>query len=228
MKVELNTLYWNNGSYLVESHKQVMDHFGLSVNYHNLDKVHHGLWMDWLLENSSSDIVGIIENDCIPLNPEIIQYCIDYVSQSGTFIGMAQCANHIPPFNHIYAAPCFYFISTEFWKSIGKPSFLENSRSDVGEEISRICDENRITYKALYPTHFERPSDEGIWKLANYGYYGIGTVFDNSIYHLYQGRLAKNAELFKLRCEQVINGTFSTDGFISSTEHFNGKIFNGN
>lgn len=225
MKIDLNTLYWDNGTYLVESHKKVMDHFNLDVNYHNIDKLHHGLWMDNLLKETTSDIVGIIENDCIPLNREIIDYCIDYVKQSGTFIGMAQCANHIPPYNHIYAAPCFYFISKSFWDSIGQPSFLETPQSDVGEHICRICDQYKLTYKALYPTHFERPADEGIWKLANYGYYGIGTVFGNSVYHLYQGRMQKNADLFAKRCQEVIDGTFSTDGFISSTEFFNGKVF---
>ena len=184
-----------------------------------------GFGLNHILENSKSDVIGFIENDCIPLNREIVEYAINYVQQSGTFIGAAQVANHIPPFNHIYAAPCFYFISREFWNSLGKPSFTETARSDVGEEISRIADERKITYKAIYPTHFERAPEEGIWKLGNYGYYGIGTVFGNNIYHLYQGRYQKNIELFKLRCQEIIDGTFSTNGFNSSTDHYKGKVF---
>lgn len=225
MKCELNSLYWNNSSYLYENHKKVMSHFEIALNYYNLDKVLHGSWMNYVLENSKSDIVGFIESDCIPLNRKIIDDCIDYVKKSGTFIGMAQCANHIPPFNHIYAAPCFYFILRDFWKEIGKISFLETPRSDVGEEICRVCDERKITYKAVYPTYFEKPADEGVWKLANYGYYGIGTVFGDSIYHLYQGRLQKNAKLFKLRCKQVIKGEFDCKNFHSSVNFFEGKVF---
>jgi hypothetical protein len=225
MKFEINSLYWDNGKHLVKSHTQVMNHFDLPINYYNLNGVHHGLWMNYVLENSTSDIVGFIENDCVPLNREIVDYSIDYVSKSGTFIGCAQVANHIPPFDHIYAAPCFYFISREFWNDIGKPSFLETPRSDVAEEISRLADENKLTYKALYPTHFERSPEEGIWKLSNYGYYGIGTVFADSVYHLYQGRHQQNADLYKLRCEQIVNGTFSTESFNSSTEYYNGKVF---
>ena len=225
MKVELNSLYWDNGKYLYEHHKKVIDHFKIPLNYHNIDGLHHGLWMDSILENSTADVIGFIENDCIPLNREIIDYCIDYVSKSKTFIGMAQASNHIHPYNHIFAAPCFYFISREFWNWLGKPSFLETRNSDVGQEISRICDGHKINYKALYPTCFERPADEGVWKLGNYGYYGIGTVFGDSVYHLYQGRKEQNAELFKLRCQQVIDGTFNTNGFISSTEYFNGTVF---
>jgi hypothetical protein len=67
------------------------------------------------------------------------------------------------------------------------------------------------------PTYFEKPSSEGIWPLSNLCYYGIGTVFDNSIYHLYQSRMAENIEMFVKRCDQVIDGSFNTDKFTSAT-----------
>lgn len=225
MKIEINSLYWNNGEELCKLHKEVMNHFKIPVNYYNCDNCPHGAWINSILENSNSDIVGIIENDCIPIKKEIIDECINYVKNSGTFIGMAQCSNHIHPFNHIYAAPCFYFISKDFWINTGKISFSENNRSDVGEELCRYCDERKITYKAIYPTFFEKPADEGVWKLTNYGYYGIGTLFGDSIYHLYQGRKKQNIELFKKRCQQVIKGKFNKKGFLSSTEFYNGKVF---
>jgi hypothetical protein len=80
-----------------------------------------------------------------------------------------------------------------------------------------MAEDKSMKYRALMPTYFEKPSSEGIWPLSNLGYYGIGTVFDNSIYHLYQSRMAENIEMFVKRCDQVIDDTFNTDNFISAT-----------
>ena len=74
-----------------------------------------------------------------------------------------------------------------------------------------------MKYRALMPTYFEKPSSEGLWPLSNLGYYGIGTVFDNTIYHLYQSRMAENIEMFVKRCDEVINGRFTTTSFTPST-----------
>jgi hypothetical protein len=216
MKIDIHTLYWNNGEYLIKSQKKVMDHFQIPVIYHNLDDYPHGKWMDEVLENSTSDIVGFFDNDCVPLNRQIVDYAINYVATNKTFIGTAQVSNHIAPYSHIFAAPCFFFICREAWIQLGKPSFSENTRSDVAEEVSYRAEEHKLSYKALYPTHFERESTEGIWKLSNYGYFGIGTVFANSIYHLYQGRFKQNADLFAKRCQEIIDGTFTTNGMRNS------------
>ncbi len=53
--------------------------------------------------------------------------------------------------------------------------------------------------------------------LSNLGYYGIGTVFDNSIYHLYQSRMAENIELFVKRCDQVTEDNFTMETFTPAT-----------
>lgn len=217
MNVEINTLYWNNGAYLIESHKKVTEYLDLPVSYHNIDRANHGLWMDYILENSKSDIVGFLDNDCVPLNRKIIDDVINYIAISGTFIGIAQSSNHIYPYNHIFAGPGFFFTSRKCWNDLGKPSFVENPRSDVAEEVSHIAEENKVPYKAIYPTYFERKPIDGIWRLSNFGNFGIGTLFGDSIYHLYQGRYQQNADLFKLRCEDIVNGTFTTDNMIPST-----------
>lgn len=224
MKVEINTLYWDNGSYLIESHKKVTEFLNLPVNYHNLNGVRHGEWMDYVLENSDSDIVGFFDNDCVPLNRNIVVYAVNYVATTKSFIGAAQCTNHIPPYSHIFAAPCFFFICRDTWIKLGKPSFLENSRADVGEEVSYVAEQHKLNYKALYPSHFEREPVEGVWKMGNYGYFGIGTVFANSIYHLYQGRMGTNADLFAERCSQIVSGTFTTENMFNSIDLYNGRI----
>lgn len=208
---------------MVDAHKRVMDHFGVKVNY-NQASVNHGAWMDHVMSTTKADIVGFIEPDCIPLNGDVIKQSVEYVRSSGSFVGIAQVSNHINPRTHVYAAPAFFFVSKACWGSV-KTSFVETRRSDVGEEFCYKAEELKIRYRTYYPDWFEREPVEGIWPLSSYGYYGVGTVFADSIYHLYQGRMGNNAELFDQRCRDVVSGNFSTAGFYSSkTFNYPGRI----
>lgn len=215
MKISLHTLYWDNGARLVEAQKKVMNHFNIDITYHNLNGASHGQWMNWIADNDDSDVIGFIDNDCVPTNREILKQCITYAYKNESFISGAQATNHIKPCSHIFTAPCFFIISKKCYEKLGRPTFSETPRSDVCEEICYIAEDAGIKYRALYPTHFERPSIEGLWALSNYGYYGIGTHFIGGIYHLYQGRYQKNVELFEQRCQEIIDGTFSINGMIN-------------
>ena len=217
MKIEFNCLHWNNvNKEMLQAHNRVMEHFLIPMNYSNMDGVNHGQWMSGVVTRSSADVVVFFEPDCIPLNKNFLEY-IKYAFKNETFVGIAQVSNHIPPKSHIYAAPGFYAISTKVYEKLGRPNFWETRRSDTAEEICYIAEEQGVRYRALFPTYFEKAPTEGVWPLGNLGYYGIGTVFDNSIYHLYQSRMAENIELFVKRCDEVIEGRFSTESFIPST-----------
>lgn len=219
MKVSIHSLYWNNGIRLYESNKKVSDFFGLNVNYHNLDGIRHGNWMNAVLEQcDTEEVVGFFDIDCVPTNKTIVEKSIQYVIKNDSFIGIAQASNHIPPCSHIFAAPAFFFITKNCYEKLGKPSFSENQRSDVAEEVSYRAEESGVKYTCLYPTHYERPSTEGVWNLGNYGKFAIGTHFQGGVYHLYQGRFQNNVELFEKRCDQIVNKTFTTDGMIQSLE----------
>lgn len=225
MRAEIHSLYWDNvDTRMVEAHKKVFHHANTPINYHPLNGVNHGRWMEQVIKNSDSDVVVFFEPDCIPLNLNFKSY-INYAYKNKTFVGIAQVSNHIPPKSHIYAAPGFYCISKEAYMVLGNPSFAETYRSDVAEEICYLAEDKGLKYRALMPTYFYSEPDEGLWPLSNLGYYGIGTVFDNSIFHLYQSRMAKNVDLFIDVCEMVVNGTFTTDGFTKSTTfNYYGKI----
>jgi hypothetical protein len=217
MRVEFNSLHWNNvDKDMLSAHQRVMDYFGIPINYHNLDGYNHGHWMQGVINNSTSDVIVFMEPDCIPLNKRYLEY-IKYVNRNETFVGIAQVSNHISPKSHIYAAPGFYAISKKAYDKLDRPSFTETRRSDTAEEISYMAEERGMKYRALMPTYFEKPSSEGIWPLSNLGYYGIGTVFDNSIYHLYQSRMAENIEMFVKRCDQVTRDEFTTEFFTPAT-----------
>jgi hypothetical protein len=217
MKIEYHSLHWDNvNGEMLAAHKRVMQHFNIPMNYHNLDGANHGLWMEWVLKESKSDVVIFFEPDCIPLNKNFIDY-VRYAGKNKTFVGIAQVSNHIPPKSHIYAAPGFYCISKEAYSLLGKPSFTETRRSDTAEEISYMAEEQGLKYRALMPTYFYKEPQEGLWPLSNLGYYGIGTVFDNTIFHLYQSRMAQNIELFVSVCDQVTEDLFDLSNFTPAT-----------
>lgn len=173
--------------------------------------------MDAILHQSKADIIVFIDNDCIPLSKKAVVESIQWTWENHSFLGLAQAANHIQGGNHIYAAPAFLAITRDAWTRLGKPSMIPTSRGDVAEELSWKAEESGLVYKALYPTYFHHQSDDGLWKLGNYGHYGIGTIFADRFFHLYQGRLSKNVELFDEICTKVKSNTFCTDNFVSCT-----------
>ncbi|WP_111895165.1 hypothetical protein [Acinetobacter sp. MB5] len=216
-EVEFHSFHWDNFDRdILAAHKKVMQHLGLNVKYTE-ENMPHGEWLDRVIGQSTAKVVAIIEPDLIPLNREIVEKSVQYVYQNDTFLGCAQASNHIHPATHIFASPAFFFITPSCYQALGKPSFMQNKQADVAEQLAYIAEKKGIRYRTLYPTCFEREPREGIWLLGNYGYYGIGTVFADSVYHLFQSRHADNVKLFLQRCDDVLNGCFSTEGFISST-----------
>ena len=54
MKVEFNSLHWNNvDKDMLSAHQRVMDYFKIPMNYDNRDGHNHGMWMQWVINNSS-------------------------------------------------------------------------------------------------------------------------------------------------------------------------------
>jgi hypothetical protein len=216
MTVELHTLSWTNApEELVACQRRVMSHFDLDVKY-TIATIWHADWMDMIMKGTGSDVVGFIDSDCIPLSREAVDDAVNYVIERDTFLGIAQSSNHKFPKSHIYAGPAFFFISKNCYERLGRPSFGTTDRSDVGEEVSYVAEERDVEYRSIYPTHYERVPEEGVWKLGNYGFFGIGTVYQGLAYHLFQGRLSKNLDLFQRRCDETIKGTFSTDGMFAA------------
>lgn len=215
MKAEIHSLNWPTSNPLLsESQSNVFGHFSIPLIRHNLQQ-DHGEWLDSILSTSKANVVLFIDNDCVPINKEVVIDAITWAAKFNSFLGIAQASNHINNGTHIFAAPAFLAISTKAWRDLGKPSLKANSRGDVAEELSWRAEELGMTYRAWYPTHFSRPAQEGIWRLSNYGIYGVGTVFAGKVFHLYQGRLNANVQLFKEVCEKICINKFSTRGMHS-------------
>lgn len=209
IKYSIHTLVWNNSvnQTIVDSHKLVLNHFNLNINY-DYNNISHGLWIDNILKQSEDDVVGFLDIDCVPTNCSIIPKVIKYVFDHQTFIGIAQSSSHFTNEHalHIFAAPAFFFIYRATWYSLGCPSFLEKDNCDVAQYVTRKAESLGCNYKCLFPTHY----DIKRWKLGNYGFFGNGTHYEGGIYHLYESRCNNNIDLFAKRCDQIIKNSFST------------------
>ena len=197
----IHVLAWDNvDQRIIDAQKSVLDHFKLEYTLHR-ENVDHGQWMNSVMESSTDEVVGFLDVDCVPLNSQIVPAARTYCEKNKSFIGIAQTSNHIPPAAHIYAAPAFFFINRQAWLNLGKPTFAVTPSSDVAENVSYAAEERGLPYRALYPVKCAEP----LWRLGNYGMYGIGTEFIGGIYHLYQSRMSENMKMFERVCEEVVS-----------------------
>ena len=225
MKISLNSLYFPNSNRdFIAAAKSVHEKFDLPINYTEA-AVRHGSWMDHIMNTSTADVVGFLDIDCVPIHKDAIKKLVNFVAKNKSIAGCAQATNHIAPMTHIFIAPCCFFIYRPLWEALGKPSFMETERSDVCEEVCYVAEQHGVRMKALYPTHFEKEPQEGVWRLHNYGLYGVGTTFAGDFYHLYQSRFQENVDMFIQRCKDIVEEKFTTEGMHQSTDfNFKGRI----
>jgi hypothetical protein len=223
MRVSVHSLHWDNyNQEIVEAQQKVFQKFDIPVNYTKAT-VRHGMWMDYICRNIDADVFVFFDADCVILNREIFDNSIQYALENISFVGAAQASNHIFPYSHIFAAPCFHVMSRSCYNELGQPTYLETQRSDVAEEVSYIAEEKGKRYKAIYPNRFDGVPEQGVYRLGNYGYYGTGTLFQDSVYHLFESRFAKNVDLFKRRCDEIVNDKFNFDEMFNSLDEFKDK-----
>jgi hypothetical protein len=206
MQVEIHTLSWENSNpKILEMHKKVMSHFNIPVFY-TVKNIHHGEWMNSVLTTSTADIIFFLDADCVPLKREFILEAIGYC-QRGYLVGNAQVTNCIKAKHDLFCAPSFIGITKQMYESLGKPNAMNNERSDVAQEITRAAVDREKRIKMYFPTSFQGVPSGGIWRLSSYGYYGVGTIYEDKMYHLYQSRHQKNIDMFVQTCNHILEGT---------------------
>jgi hypothetical protein len=220
MFYQVHTLYWPDlDKRFPSAHKLLMEQFNIPVNYHET-QISHGDWLDRILRSSRAEVVGFLDVDCIPLHPAAITNVAQSALSNKTISGIVQVANDIAPMSHIYISPACIFIHRRTYHELGSPSLkAKERRYDVAELLSKRAAARGIRTIGLFPTHYEKEGKNGVWRLHNYGFYGIGSVYGgNQFYHLWQCRYPSNAELFQKRCSEVISGAFSPEQFTQSTD----------
>jgi len=220
-KFELHCLYWENANpEMVQLHRACLAHLGIDVIYTN-QTIHHDRWLNQLVQRriDGLDAIGFIDIDCLPYSADAVEAALSYALTAGSFIGLAQAANHIKPQLSIYAAPAFLVISRSAFQALGKPSLRTRHRADVAQDLSLVADARGFPYRILYPIGFNHSPEGGPWRLGNYGWFGIGTEYQGGFFHLFQSRLTKSQDLFRRKATEIMAGaTQPTSAPISSTD----------
>lgn len=205
MSHAVNVLLWDNiDSRLLNAHQKVMEYVGLDCRY-TIKNVAHGDWMDSVLREQRADFYTFLDIDCVPLSRAAIARTLEYVAHD-YLVGNAQVTNCTVAKHEIYCAPSFLSFSRETYENLGRPSCRPTRDADVAQLLTRRSVRRQRRIKMFYPTAFQGVARRGIWRLSGYGYYGLGTIYDDVSYHMFQSRDPVWLSRFEVAVECILNG----------------------
>lgn len=166
----------------------------------------HGRTVDLFVALSRYDLIVLLDIDCIPIAATALPDLIAK-AKAGALAGAAQRANHIDNADHIYVGPFLMAFSRATHARLGRPSFRETKRGDVGEELTYRAEAANVPIHFLWPTS----CDEAKWHLKDDISFGRNTVYDRAFLHAFQIRLPDQQTAFVERVQRVLDGetTFS-------------------
>ena len=182
---------------VLRAQKAVFDLFEIPLEQIKTDLQHPDA-IDHFLLNEKWDVVILFDIDCIPLN---INPILEGVFQRQEFLyGAEQHASHIPG-SIDYVSPAFMVLHRRIFKQLGFPSFRPTNQNDVGGLLTILAHEKNI------PVHMLKVSDvvKPMWDLEDGRKFGIGTTYDNSIFHAFESRMNADARnMFIDKCMDVL------------------------
>jgi len=183
---------------VVEGQRKVFEKFGEKI-IQIKPKVWggHAHTIDEYLRNNDWDHVIVLDIDCIPLEKNVIKDAREWALNNIGLYSVAQNPNHIKDAPD-YASPAFIAFSKKTYEKLGSPSFQGSSQWDVGGEFSYRASEKNLPIKLMYPSHVEKPK----WKFADGSMFGIGTTYENKVYHHFEGRRVTKS--FEDKCNQIL------------------------
>lgn len=181
---------------IVRYQKRVFDYFRLPLLQVETNLKHPDAIDHWL-NNNEWENVTIFDIDCIPLEPEAILFAYMH-AKNGMIYGAAQQANHISD-SGIYASPAFITFSRETWEKMNKPSFRATEFGDVGHELTMYAPIHNVQVELIWPAHVEVPK----WVLGKSSQFGLGTTYQNGIFHAFESRMGNN-DIFVNKCKEVL------------------------
>jgi hypothetical protein len=193
----------SNVSYEVcKLQRLVFQKLNLPITQVNIDS-NHGDFLTQTAKNCNSKYIIFFDVDCIPLVSNIYDIILDELKNDDCIIGIEQMCN-CNPLNHLYAGPACLAFPTALFKNLGYPSLMQQgNRSDVGEELTWLCEENNINVKLFKAKSSEIPK----WKLKDNRYFGIGTTYNHNnmdvLYHQFEIR--NSSTNFIAKCKSILN-----------------------
>lgn len=230
MKAGIFSFYMRNiPKEAVEAQRAVVNKYNKSGYpfFQILSEMRHGFSMDgaWHLNGvdvnpafvgriprqHDFDVMVFLDIDAVPLNDRSIDLYVEQ-AYNGALVGNIQRTNHIQNGQHTFVAPSVMAISTSTFLTIGKPSAIETSRSDVAEEYTWLAEKRGIKVTKYMPLRFDAGPAEAPngWALADgMPRYGLGTTFGDekgeTFWHNFQVRLPGQPERFMKKCDQLLH-----------------------
>jgi len=205
VQAQVFSLYWDNvEESIVSGQRAVFDCFGLPISQHRIHGLPHGEWMDWVVKRFNAvDVFLFIDIDCVPLAKSAIEEAVKSAA-NGHLHGAAQAAAHIDN-SRIYAGPFFLAVSATTLKHIGYPSAVPDTFHDVAQRWTEAAVVGAVPVEVLMPSSVEVPR----WTLPNGLAFGIGTNYEDRIYHLFESRASTEAARF----HRVVNAITAQQRF---------------
>lgn len=201
----LSYSFTNMQQQVIEAQKKVFDHFGLLINQ-EIDDVGHGQWITKTCENIINidfDVVIFFDVDCVPLSEKLYEHILSKIDQN-TICGIEQTCESNKSNGHIYAGPaCLAIPKTVLEKVLKNKSrfcFTEDNISDVAQRFTYDCEELSINVNFFKVDNCLEPK----WRIGKTDvFFGVGTTYDDMIYHHFLIREPWRRSDFIKKCDQI-------------------------
>jgi hypothetical protein len=161
----------------------------------------HGRSIDLFVALSGYDLIILLDIDCIPIAATALADLVTKV-KAGQFVGAAQRANHIGNDRHLYVGPFLMAFDRAILARLGRPSFRESRRGDVGEELTYRAETAHVPIHFLWPTSCE----EAKWHLQDDISFGRNTIYDRAFLHAFEIRMPEQQAAFVQTVNRLLNG----------------------
>lgn len=207
------TFYMPNISYrVVEAQRRLLQAFSppdIAIEQ-VITMEKHGAAMDRFMRTTNYQSILFLDIDCVPVRPRSIEAMFER-AERGCLAGAAGRANHIDNNAHLFAAPYCLALTRTTYNSLGRPSFLETSRGDVGEELTYIAEERGVPVDLSWPI----ASDDNQWALTDGVRFGLNTYYDNGFFHAFHIRKRFHQTEFIARCAEILGGPAAAAGVVA-------------
>src|ERR1051326_740173 len=164
----------------------------------------HDEAIDRYIRDSEFDVLIIFDIDCIPLHEEVIPDAIATVANRSCVYGIRQNANDILN-SADYIGPAFIAFSRQTFEALGSPSFRSiRGKGDVASELTyRSRRLGRVEIRFINPTDVAIPQ----WTLEDGTPFGLGTNYENKIFHAFKSNSPLSRRLFLSKAAEVVGHT---------------------
>lgn len=182
--------------------------FNIEVNFIGCDFPNgsHGYYLNRIMQSTIDadiDFYILSEIDCIPLVSNILELVYDKIKDGNSIFSHCQQSNHkIKSHGNMsrpYASPGFLCFSKELYLRLNRPTLDHTDTCDTAENFTEQCERKGAIVCLMWPKSVYLKNCE-----VCDVFFGMGNEFE-LCYHAMQQNNPMSSELFKDRCNQILN-----------------------